>query len=49
MQFFLSKVYSFGIQQNLEIANLSDIDGLLYQENIANEELDHALHCRYLF
>jgi len=37
------------IQQTLDIASLSDIDGLLYQENIAKEELDHALHCQYLF
>ena len=28
---------------------MSDIDGLLYQENIAKEELDHALHYQYLF
>jgi len=28
---------------------LFDIDGLLYQEKIAKEELDHALHCQYLF
>jgi len=28
---------------------LSDIDGLLYQEKIAKEELDHAFHCQYLF
>jgi len=28
---------------------LSDIDGLLCQENISKEELDHALHCQYLF
>ena len=26
-----------------------DIDGLLYQEKIAKEELDHALHHQYLF
>jgi len=28
---------------------LSDINGLLYEEKIAKEELDHALHCQYLF
>ena len=28
---------------------MSDSDGLLCQENIAKEELDHALHCQYLF
>ncbi|XP_068474775.1 uncharacterized protein [Phaseolus vulgaris] len=39
----------FGIQQTLETVSLSDIDGLLYQENIAKEELDHALHYQYLF
>jgi len=38
-----------GIQQNLETPSMSDIDGLLYQEKIAKEELDHALHCQYLF
>ncbi|XP_068461592.1 uncharacterized protein [Phaseolus vulgaris] len=38
-----------GIQQNLETARMSDIDGLLYQEKIAKEELNHALHCQYLF
>ena len=35
------------IQQNLEIASLSDIDGLLCQEKIAKEELDHALQYQY--
>ena len=35
-----------GIQKNLETASLSDNDGLLCQEK---EELDHALHCQYLF
>ena len=39
----------YSIQQNLETASLSDIDGLLYQEKIVKEELDHALHCQYLF
>jgi len=38
-----------GIQQNLETASMSDIDGLIYQEKLAKEELDHALHCQYLF
>jgi len=38
-----------GIQQNLETASLSEIDGLLYQEKIAKEDLDHALHCQYFF
>ncbi|XP_068466565.1 uncharacterized protein [Phaseolus vulgaris] len=38
-----------GIQKSLKIASLSDSDGLLYQEKIAKEELDHALHCQYLF
>jgi len=38
-----------GIQQTLEVVSLSDIDGLLYQEKIAKEEFDHALHCQYLF
>ena len=38
-----------GIQQTLEIASMSDIDGLLFQEKIAKEELDQALHCQYLF
>jgi len=33
-----------GIQQNLETTSISDIDGLLCQEKIAKEELDHALH-----
>jgi len=28
---------------------LSDIHGLLCQEKIAKEELDHVLHCQYLF
>jgi len=28
---------------------LSDIDELLYQEKIAKEEFDHALHYQYLF
>jgi len=37
------------IQQNLETASLSDIDGFLCQEKIVKEELDHALHCQYLF
>jgi len=30
-------------------ASLFDIDGLLFQERIAKEELDHALHSEYLF
>ena len=38
-----------GIQKNLKIATLSNINGLLYQEKISKEELDHALHCQYLF
>jgi len=38
-----------GIQQTLETVSLSDIDGFLYQEKIAKEEFDHALHCQYLF
>jgi len=37
------------IQQNLETTCLSNIDGLLCQEKIAKEELDHALHYQYLF
>jgi len=37
-----------GIQQNLETASMSDINGILCQEKIAKEELDHALHCQYL-
>ncbi|XP_068497676.1 uncharacterized protein [Phaseolus vulgaris] len=37
------------IQQNLEIASMSDIDGLLCQEKKTKEEFDHALHCQYLF
>ena len=28
---------------------MSDIDGLICQENIVKEDLDHALHCQYLF
>jgi len=28
---------------------LFDIDGLVYQEKIAKEEFDHALHCQDLF
>jgi len=39
----------FGIQQNLETASSSLIDGLLCQEKTAMEELDHALDCQYLF
>jgi len=38
-----------GIQQSLETTSLSDIDGLLFQEKIAKEELVHALHYRYFF
>jgi len=38
-----------GIQQALESASLSDIDGLLCQEKINKEKLDHAFHCQYLF
>ena len=38
-----------GIQQTLETASLLDIDGLLSQERIIKEEIDHALHCQYLF
>jgi len=38
-----------GIQQNIKTASLSDIDGLLCQEKITKEELDHALHCQYFF
>jgi len=38
-----------GIEQTFKTVSLSDIDGLLCQENIAKEELDHALHCQYLF
>jgi len=34
-----------GIQLNLETASMSDIDGLICQEKIVKEELDHALHC----
>jgi len=34
-----------GIQKSLKTASLSDSDELLCQENIAKEELDHALHC----
>jgi len=47
MQCFLRRVSSLVF--NLETSNLSDIDGLLCQEKIAKEELDHALHCEYLF
>jgi len=36
------------IQQNLETASLSDIDGLLCQEKIVKEEFDHVLHCQYM-
>jgi len=38
-----------GIQQTLETTSLSNIDGLLCQEKIAKEELDHALQYQYLF
>jgi len=38
-----------GIQQNLETATMSDIDGLICQEKIAKEVFDHAFHCQYLF
>jgi len=38
-----------GIQQNLETVSLSNIVGLLCQEKIVKEELNHALHCQYLF
>jgi len=37
------------IQQTLETASLFDIDGLLFQEKIAKEELDHAFYYQYLF
>ncbi|XP_068504366.1 uncharacterized protein [Phaseolus vulgaris] len=33
-----------GIQQTIDIASLSNIDGLICQEKIAKEELGHALH-----
>ncbi|XP_068483388.1 uncharacterized protein [Phaseolus vulgaris] len=45
----LRKGILLGIQKSLENASLSDSDGLLCQEKIAKEELDHALHCQYLF
>jgi len=38
-----------GIKQKLETASLFDINGLLCQEKIVKEELDHALYCQYLF
>jgi len=38
-----------GIQQNLDIASMSDIDRLLCKEKITKEELYHAFHCQYLF
>jgi len=34
-----------GIQQTLETASMSNIDGFLCQEKITKEELDQALHC----
>ena len=34
-----------GIQQTLEIASMSNIDGFPCQEKITKEELDQALHC----
>jgi len=33
------------IQQNLEIVNLSDINGLLCKKNIAKEEFNHVFQC----
>ena len=36
-----------GIQKSLETASLFDSDGLLCQEKIAKEKLDHALHYIY--
>jgi len=38
-----------GIQQNLENSSMSDIDGLLCEEKIAKEELDHALYFNSCF
>jgi len=38
-----------GILQELKTASLSDIDGLLCQEKIVKEKLDHAPHYQYLF
>jgi len=38
-----------GIQQTLKTASFFYIDGLLCQEKIVKEELDHILHCQYLF
>jgi len=48
-QGLLLHIQHIDIQQNLETTSMSDIDGLLCQEKIAKEELDHALHCQYLF
>jgi len=44
----LKQALLLGIQQTLETASMSNIDGLLYQEMITKEELDQTLHYQYL-
>jgi len=45
----LKQGFLLGIQQNLETTSLSYIYGLLCQEKIVKEKLDHVLHYQYLF
>ena len=45
----LKQTFLLAIQQSLETTSLLILKTLICQKKTTTEELDHALHCRYLF